>query len=56
MDKLQQQIKEFHEMLKPILKKVLEEYEKCPTSKKYNTVVKPCNNSFKNAPARVLQI
>ena len=42
MDKLQQQIKEFHEMLKPILKKVLKEYDKCPTSKKYNTVVKPC--------------
>ncbi|MDE5965983.1 MAG: hypothetical protein K2G89_04045, partial [Lachnospiraceae bacterium] len=42
MDKLQQQIKEFHGMLKPILKKVLEEYDKLPTSKKYNMVVKPC--------------
>ena len=42
MDKLQQQIKDFHEMLKPVLKKVLEEYDKHQTSKKYNTVVKPC--------------
>ena len=42
MDKLQQQIKEFHEMLKPILKKVLEECDKHPISQKYNTVVKPC--------------
>lgn len=41
MDKLQQQIKEFHEMIIPTLKKVLEEYDKNPTAKKYNTVVKP---------------
>ena len=41
MDKLQQQIKEFHKMLIPALKKVLEEYVKNPTPKKYNTVVKP---------------
>ncbi|MCI8789474.1 MAG: hypothetical protein HFH92_10255 [Lachnospiraceae bacterium] len=39
--KLQQQIKEFHKMLIPALKKVLEEYDKNPTHKKYNTVVKP---------------
>lgn len=42
MDKVQQQIKEFQEMLKPVLKKVLEEYDKNPTSKMNNTVVKPC--------------
>lgn len=42
MDKLQQQIKEFHEMMIPTLKKVLEEYDKNPTPKMYNTVVKPC--------------
>ena len=42
MDKLQQQMKEFHEMIKPTLKKVLEEYDKRPTSKKYNLIVKPC--------------
>lgn len=42
MDKLQQQIKEFHEMMIPTLKKVLEEYDKSPTPKMYNTVVKPC--------------
>lgn len=41
MDKLQQQIKEFHNMMIPTLKKVLEEYDKNPTPKKYNTVVKP---------------
>lgn len=41
MDKLQQQIKEFHKMIIPTLKKVLEEFGKNTTPKKYNTVVKP---------------
>lgn len=41
MDKLQQQIKEFHKMIIPTLKKVLEEFGENTTPKKYNTVVKP---------------
>ena len=54
MDKLQQQIKEFHEKMIPTLKKVLEEYEKDPTPKMYSTAVKPCKQliqkcSFKSA-------
>ena len=42
MDKLQQQIKDFHEKMIPTFKKVLEEYKKNPIPKMYNTVVKPC--------------
>ena len=42
MNDLQQQIKEFHEKIMPVLEKVLEEYEKNPTPKMYDTVVKPC--------------
>ena len=41
MDKTQQQMKEFYEMMKPTLKKVLEEYNKDPTPKKYNTIIRP---------------
>lgn len=41
MNRLQQQIKEFHERTISILRKVLEEYNENPTPKVYNTIVKP---------------
>ena len=39
---LQQEIKEFHEQLKPTLKKVLEQYGKRTTPIICNNVIKPC--------------
>ena len=42
MDKTQHQITEFHEILKPVLSNVLEEHNKNPISKVYDTIVKPC--------------
>lgn len=42
MNKSQQKIKDFHEMLKPILEKVLEQYHKENTQEIYNTIIKPC--------------
>ncbi len=42
MNKLQQEIKCFHDKLKPILEKVLEQYNKKNTQKIYNTIIKPC--------------
>ena len=42
MNKLQQEIKLFHDKLEPILEKVLEQYHKKNTEKIYNTIMKPC--------------
>ena len=42
MNKLQQEIKCFHDKLKPILEKVLEQYHKKNTRKTYHTIIKPC--------------
>lgn len=42
MNKSQQEIKDFHEMLKPILEKVLEQYHKENTQEIYNTIIRPC--------------
>lgn len=42
MNKLQQEIKLFHDKLEPILEKVLEQYHKKNTEKIYNTITKPC--------------
>lgn len=42
MNKLQQEIKSFHNKLEPILKKILEQYNKKNTHKTYNTIIKPC--------------
>lgn len=42
MNKIQQEIKFFHDKLKPILEKVLEQYHKKNTSNTYHTITKPC--------------
>ena len=42
MNKIQQEIKLFHDKLEPILEKVLEQYHKKNTEKIYNTIMKPC--------------
>ena len=42
MNQLQQEIKCFHDKLKPILEKVLEQYNKKNTQKTYHTIIKPC--------------
>ena len=42
MNKLQQEIKSFHNKLKPILEKILEQYNKKSTQKTYNAITKPC--------------
>ena len=42
MNKIQQEIKLFHDKLEPILEKVLEQYHKKNTEKIYNTITKPC--------------
>jgi len=44
MNKLQQEIKDFHEQLKPTLGKVLEKYNESNTPKIYNNVIKPCKS------------
>lgn len=47
MDKLQQEIKDFHEKIKPVLKKILEQYDRNITPKIYITIVKPCKKLIK---------
>jgi len=42
MNKLQQEIKNFHEKLEPILEKILKQYNKKNTQKVYNNIIKPC--------------
>lgn len=42
MNKLQQEIKSFHNRLEPVLEKILEQYNKKNTQKTYNTIIKPC--------------
>ena len=42
MNKLQQEIKSFHNKLEPILERILEQYNKKNTSKTYNTIIEPC--------------
>lgn len=42
MDKLQQKIKSFHDKLKPLLEKVLEQYHEKDTPKIYDTIIRPC--------------
>ncbi len=42
MNKIQQEIKLFHDKLVPILEKVLEQYNKKNTQKTYQTITKPC--------------
>ncbi|MCM1541003.1 MAG: hypothetical protein NC121_07060 [Blautia sp.] len=42
MDTLQQEIKYFHDMLQPILKKILQQYDQKNTRKIYHTIVMPC--------------
>lgn len=42
MNKIQQEIKLFHDKLEPILEKVLEQYHKKNTEKIYNTITKHC--------------
>lgn len=55
MNQLQQEIKDFHEKLKPFLEKVLEQYNRKTTQKIYTTIIKPCKKliqkcSFKSIP------
>ena len=42
MNITQQEIKFFHDKLEPILKKVLERYNRKNTRKTYDTIIKPC--------------
>lgn len=42
MNKIQQEIKFFHDKLAPVLEKVLKQYNKNKTKKAYNTIIKPC--------------
>lgn len=42
MNKLQQEIKSFHENIKPTLEKVLEQYEQRTPQNIYNNIIKPC--------------
>ena len=42
MNKLQQEIKSFHNRLEPILEKILEQYNRKNTPKTYNKIIKPC--------------
>lgn len=42
MDKLQQEIKDFHEKLKPVLEKILRQYDNKKVQKIYNTIIYPC--------------
>jgi len=42
MNKQQQEIKEFHELIKPTLEKVLAQYNKKNAQSIYNNVIKPC--------------
>jgi len=42
MNKLQQEIKDFHEKLQPILEKVVKQYNTKNTQKIYNTIIQPC--------------
>ena len=42
MNQLQQEIKGFHNQLKPILEKVLEQYNRKNTQKTYDTIINPC--------------
>lgn len=42
MNKLQQDIYAFHEKLKPVLQKILLQYDKAPTQKIYQTIIIPC--------------
>ena len=44
MTKLQQEIKDFHELIKPTLKKILEQYNKETNKEIYNNVIKPCKS------------
>jgi hypothetical protein len=44
MNKLQQEIKDFHEQLKPTLKRVLEQYDKKAPQKIYRNVILPCRS------------
>lgn len=41
-ERLDVQIKYFHDRLEPILEKILERYNKKNTPKVYNTIIKPC--------------
>ncbi|MFG6328332.1 MAG: hypothetical protein K1W06_02475 [Lachnospiraceae bacterium] len=54
MDKLQQEIRDFHEELKPILEKVLKQYSNKTTEKVYKNITRPCKEliqkcSFKSS-------
>lgn len=42
MNKIQQEIKLFHDKLEPILEKILEQNNKKNTKRTYNTITKPC--------------
>ena len=42
MNKLQEEIKRFHAGLIPVLERVLEQYQKKTTPKRYDTIIKPC--------------
>lgn len=42
MNELQQNIKSFHNKLKPVLEKILEQYDQQSTPKIYDTVIHPC--------------
>lgn len=42
MNKLQQDIKNFHENIKPTLEKVLKQYDRKTDQKIYNKIIKPC--------------
>ena len=52
MNKLQQDIKCFHEKLKPILEKVLEQYNKENTQEIYDTIIKPCKKLIQKCSYR----
>ena len=54
MNKLQQEIKSFHDKLEPTLVKILEQYHKKNTQKAYHTITQPCKRliqkcSFKSS-------
>jgi len=44
MNKLQQEIKDFHGMLKPILEKILGQYDKRVPKEVYKNVIEPCKS------------
>ena len=52
MNKIQQEMKLFHDKIEPILEKILEQYNKKNTKKTYNTITKPCKKLIQKCSYR----